>query len=156
VPGTRLEQLIFGIGVLAIAGLAVLTFSAWRNYHDEAPAAASVAVAAPAPPPATTSAASAEFKAPAQTHPSTSLVVLTAARGDSWVEVHVGSASGKPLYAGTLTQGHRVRYRKSSLWIRLGRSSNLDATVDGKAATLPLGTASVVVRNGRLRTVQQG
>ena len=106
--------------------------------------------------PATTSVASAEFKAPVQARPSASLVVLTAARGDSWVEVHVGSASGKALYAGTLTQGNRVHYRKSRLWIRLGRSSNLDATVDGKPATLPLGTASVVVQDGRLRTVQNG
>src|SRR5205823_4280695 len=132
VPGTRLEQVIFGIGLVAIAGLAILTLSAWRNYHDTAPGSASVAAAAPAPPPATTSVASAEFKAPVQARPSASLVVLTAARGDSWVEVHVGSATGKALYAGTLTQGNRVHYRKSRLWIRLGRSSNLDATVDGK------------------------
>jgi hypothetical protein len=40
--------------------------------------------------------------------------------------------------------------------MRLGRSSNLDATVDGKPATLPFGTASVVVRDGRLKTVQNG
>jgi len=158
VPGTRLEQLIFAIGLVAIAGLAILTFSAWRNYHDSAPAAVSLATTS-AQPPATTSVASAEFNAPPPTPrptASASVVVLTAARGDSWVEIHVGSASGKPLYAGTLTQGHRIHYRQSRLWIRLGRASNLDATVDGKPATLPLGTASVLVKDGRLKTVQNG
>ncbi len=155
VPGTRLEQLLFVVGLVVIAGLAVLTFSAWKSYRDSAPAAAPATTSTqPAAP--TTSVASAEFRAPPPTQPTTSLVVLTAARGDSWVEVHVGSASGKSLYAGTLTQGHRIRYRQSRLWIRLGRSSNLDATVDGKPATLPLGTASVVVKDGRLKTVQNG
>jgi hypothetical protein len=157
VPGTRLEQLIFAVGLVVIAGLAILTFSAWRDYHDSAPSAASLSAPSPEPP-ATTAVASAEFNAPPAAAPraKASLVVLKAARGDSWVEVHVGSATGRSLYADTLTQGHRIHYRQSRLWIRLGRSSNVDATVDGKPATLPIGTASVVVRNGRLKTVQNG
>jgi uncharacterized protein DUF4115 len=155
VPGTRLEQLLFVVGLVATAGLAILTFSAWKTYHDSAPGTTAPATRSTQPA-ATTSVASAEFQAAPPSQPTSSLVVLSAARGDSWVEVHVGSASGRSLYAGTLTQGHRVHYRQSRLWIRLGRSSNLDATVDGKPATLPLGTASVVVQDGRLKTVQNG
>ena len=146
---------MFVVGLVAIAGLAILTFSAWKSYHDSAPGATAPATTSTQPA-ATNSVASAEFQAPPPSQPTKSLVVLSAPRGDSWVEVHVGSASGRSLYADTLKQGQRIHYRQSRLWMRLGRSSNLDATVDGKPATLPFGTASVVVRDGRLKTVQNG
>jgi len=148
---------MFVVALVVVAGLAILTFSAWKSYRDSAPAAMAPATTSMQAA-TTTSVASAEFQAPPPlpSQPTTSVVVLSAARGDSWVEVHVGSASGKSLYADTLKQGQRLHYRQSRLWIRLGRSSNLDATVDGKPATLPLGTASVVVRDGHLKTVQNG
>jgi hypothetical protein len=152
VPGTRLEQLIFLIGVAAAAGLAILTFTAWRDYRDSAPAPA----AAPPPPPTTSAVAAAELKSRSHPRATLSRLVLTAARGDSWVEVRAGSATGKSLYANTLTQGRHLIYRRVQLWIRFGLPVNIDATIDGKPAALPAGVASVLLRNGRLQTVQTG
>jgi hypothetical protein len=83
-------------------------------------------------------------------------LVLTAARGESWVAVRAGSETGASLYEGTLAQGDRLSYRRNRLWVRLGLPVNVDATIDGKPAPLPGGIATVLLRDGRLTPAASG
>ena len=155
-----LERLLIALGVVAAVTLGVLTFRAWQDYRDSAPAATPGPVTPVAETQPTTTAegvAGAEFgKSSGPTQVPAPRLVLAATRGDSWVEVRSGSATGHSLYADTLTQGHRISYRRSRLWIRFGLPSNVDATIDGARTQLPAGVATVMLHNGRLTTVQTG
>lgn len=84
-------------------------------------------------------------------------LVITAVRGDSWLSVRVGSASGGTLYQGVLKKGRTVIFKRKRLWIRMGAPQRLDATLDGEAlSSLPTRTAAVVVTAAGMRTVSRG
>jgi cytoskeletal protein RodZ len=68
-------------------------------------------------------------------------VVLTAARGDSVLEVHALSITGPILFQGTLLQGKSQRFSGRLIWVRAGAPANLDARVNGVAIPLVAGTA---------------
>lgn len=72
-------------------------------------------------------------------------IVLVATRGRCWLSVHVGSATGRAVYEGTLEQGRTARFSSTRLWIRIGAPWNIDATLNGKAVQLPASTGDVVV-----------
>jgi hypothetical protein len=73
-------------------------------------------------------------------------LVLKAARGDCWLEVRAGSASGKLLFFGTLARGKSVPFRRSRLWLAFGAGSNLDVTVNGeRVENFPTGTTTATV-----------
>jgi hypothetical protein len=148
-----MERLLLAVCVVAAAGLAVLTYSAWRDYRDSRP----VSSGRPAPTP-TVSVRAVEFTQPqpASTREVAPRLVLTAARGESWVAVRAGSETGASLYEGTLAQGDRLSYRRNRLWVRLGLPVNVDATIDGKPAPLPGGIATVMLRGGRLTPAASG
>ena len=84
-------------------------------------------------------------------------LVLAAARGDSWLSVRVGSASGELLYEGLLTQGNSLSFKRKRLWIRMGAPQSLDATLNGTTvSSLPAGTADIIVTAAGVRTVSVG
>jgi hypothetical protein len=72
-------------------------------------------------------------------------MTITATRGDCWVEVRAGSASGNVLYAGTLEGGSTLRFNRPRLWLRLGAASNVDVVVNGRAAEVPSGTVELLL-----------
>jgi cytoskeletal protein RodZ len=73
-------------------------------------------------------------------------LVLTAARGDCWISVRVGSASGRVVYESTLRQGQTVAFGlQKPLVLRVGAGSNLDATANGRPIALPHLVGDVVV-----------
>jgi hypothetical protein len=72
-------------------------------------------------------------------------MTITATRGDCWVEVRAGSASGNVLYAGTLAGGNTLRFNRPRLWLRLGAASNVDVVVNGRAAEVPSGTVELLL-----------
>jgi hypothetical protein len=73
-------------------------------------------------------------------------LVLTAARGDSWVEARAGSPTGPLLFQGTLASGQSLPLSSRRLWIRVGAVSNLAFTLNGKPADADLhGTVDVLV-----------
>lgn len=76
--------------------------------------------------------------------PETSLTI-SATRGDCWVEVRVGSATGEVLYAGTLATGRTLRFSREKVWLRLGAASNVDIVVNGRPSTVPPGTVELVL-----------
>jgi hypothetical protein len=72
-------------------------------------------------------------------------LILSATRGDCWVEVRAGSATGRALYAGTLTTGRSLRFNRPKLWLRLGAASNVDIVVNGRPSSVPPGTVELTV-----------
>ena len=73
-------------------------------------------------------------------------LVLTAARGDCWLEARVSSATGTLLFAGTLEQGRSIRLTRSRLWVAFGAGANLEVTLNGRRVeSFPTGTAAVRV-----------
>lgn len=60
-------------------------------------------------------------------------LVLTAARGDSFLQVRNGNVNGKLLWEGTLEQGQTQRFLKyNRLWVDLDDPQNLNAKLNGR------------------------
>lgn len=97
----------------------------------------------------TTTSAATEPETPPTTAPAReagpTLVVLTAARGDSWFSARLGSENGPLLDERVLAQGESVRFEAKRIWLSVGASGHVDVTVDGKARALAPGTVSVVL-----------
>jgi hypothetical protein len=72
-------------------------------------------------------------------------IVLAAVRGSSWLSVRRASPEGEVLFEGILERDRFRRFAASRLWIRFGAASNIQASVNGKAVTLPAGTVDVFV-----------
>ena len=62
-------------------------------------------------------------------------VVLMAARGECWLEVHRESETGKRLFFGTLRRGRSLRLSEPRVWVRAGALEQLEIFVDGKRVT---------------------
>jgi len=78
--------------------------------------------------------------------PALTSVVVAATRGDSWLELRAGSATGRTLYKSVLAEGQTVTFRAKKIWLRAGAASYLDVTVNGKPLKPSLfGTAEVVL-----------
>jgi cytoskeleton protein RodZ len=63
-----------------------------------------------------------------------SRAVLAASRGNSWLWVRSGSASGPTVYEGTLLQGKTlpVNLKNGPVWIRIGDPPNVDVRLGGR------------------------
>ena len=85
-------------------------------------------------------------------------LVLTAARGDSYVQVRSGGVNGKLLWEGTLEQGQMQRFLKyRRLWLDLDDPQNLDARLNGQAVEdLPTEAAVVLVTTNGVRVLSTG
>jgi cytoskeletal protein RodZ len=81
-------------------------------------------------------------------------LAVTAARGDSWLVVKVGSAEGRVLFSGILRQGRTLRLTAQRLWVRLGAAANLDVGVNGSRPHAELyGTLDALVTAAGFRKV---
>jgi transcriptional regulator with XRE-family HTH domain len=90
-------------------------------------------------------------------HPATTrrpTLTFSAARGNCWLSVRIGSADGRIVYQRTLQQGQTLRFGlRKPLWVRLGAPWNVDAAV-GRATltkTLPSRTGDILVTRAGLR-----
>jgi hypothetical protein len=138
VPETRLERVFATIGLVAVIALTAVVVVGLRDYRREGTASRSGQVAS-ADVSATTSTPSAALAAG-------STLVVTAARGNCWLEIHASSSQGDVLYEGVLTRGDARTFTGKKLWIRLGAAQNLDVTLNGRRVdNLPEGTADVLV-----------
>ncbi len=84
---------------------------------------------------------------PAATRPPSTLT-LSAARGNCWLSVRIGSADGRIVCQQTLRQGQTVLFGlRKPLWVRLGAPWNLDAKVRRSRVTdnLPSQTGDILV-----------
>jgi hypothetical protein len=85
-------------------------------------------------------------------------LVLTAARGDSYVQVRAGGVNGKLLWEGTLEQGQTQRFtRYARLWLDLDDPQNLNAKVNNRRLeNFPTQPAVVLVTAKGVRTISTG
>jgi cytoskeletal protein RodZ len=90
-----------------------------------------------------------------QARPAKARLVLTAVRGECWVQVRANGVSGRLLYEGTLEIGQTQRFmRHQRLWLELGAPANVDAKLNGRrVANFPTQPAVVVATAQRVRTV---
>jgi hypothetical protein len=70
---------------------------------------------------------------------------VTATRGDCWLQVHRGSATGQILYQGTLEHGQPQVFTAKRLWITLDRPENLTILLNGRVRTLPVGGPKTLI-----------
>jgi hypothetical protein len=80
---------------------------------------------------------------PAATGRRTTLVVR-AVDGGSWMDVRQGSATGRPLFSGTLERGQSKAFEGRRFQLALAEPQNVVVRVNGKRVVLPAGTAFVV------------
>jgi cytoskeleton protein RodZ len=140
----RRGRLALSAWLLVVAALAAsIAGLAWRLSSKRSHPAT------PPPPPAqtrpTTRAALPVAPRTATQPVSVARIVLVATRGPCWLSVHLGSATGRSVYEGTLEQGRTARFSSTRLWIRIGAPWNIDATLNGKAVQVPAATGDVVV-----------
>ncbi len=65
-------------------------------------------------------------------------LVMSATRGDVWLLVRAGSATGKVLYQSTLASGRRLTFLRRRLWVRVGAPWNLAVTAGRRRLVVPL------------------
>jgi cytoskeletal protein RodZ len=84
--------------------------------------------------------------------PAAGVVRISAADGDCWLEVRVGSSTGRVLYSSTMNEGATKVFRGKALWLRLGNPPAVRINVDG--ARMPriaeTGPLDYLARNGKL------
>jgi hypothetical protein len=87
--------------------------------------------------------------------PAKARLVLTAVRGECWVQVRANGVNGRLLYEGTLEVGQTQRFmRYQRLWLELGAPANVDAKLNGRrVANFPTQPAVVVATAKGVRTV---
>ena len=79
-------------------------------------------------------------------------LTIQATRGDSWVEVRLGSSTGRLLQVGTMNKGSSSTVQGPRLWVRFGNVGNLDLLVNGKPVhPSHLGTITVIVTPSGLK-----
>ncbi len=76
-------------------------------------------------------------------------LIVTAKRGNCWLEVHSGSATGRILFQGTLELGQRKLFSGRKLWITLDRPENLGAVLNGHSRRLAGGGVKTLIVTSR-------
>jgi hypothetical protein len=136
--GPRFESSVVLVALAAIGILTLLVFAAWRFGSDTPPTAipdfsTEPPAAAPTPSRPARGGQAGRVK-----------MTVTAALGDSWMEVYGGSSGGRLLFRGTVEAGvgkgflrfGTVRaYRR--YFVRMGQPRNLRMKVNGRVVRLP-------------------
>jgi hypothetical protein len=80
---------------------------------------------------------------------STVRLIVKAKRGNCWLEVHSGSATGRIIFQGTLERGQRHVFAGTKLWITLDRPENLGTVLNGRSRILPGGGVKTLIVTAR-------
>src|SRR5437868_6371585 len=122
-PRSRLESAVVVAGIAALGLLVWLSVAGWHRYERRRaapePAASVAAEVAPSRTAAAVPAGPTKRKVVKK-------LTLTAARGDCWVDLRAGSASGRLLYSGILAASRSISFSGRRFWLRLGAASNVD------------------------------
>jgi hypothetical protein len=142
---------IVAVTVLVVVGLSGLGSDSGGETPPPATTPGPTTTAEPGP---TTTAAQEAVGEPAPR----ARLVLTAARGDSYVQVRAGGVNGKLLWEGTLEQGQTQRFtRYARLWLDLDDPQNLNAKVNNRRLeNFPTQPAVVLVTAKGVRTISTG
>ena len=119
---SRTVALVLGAIVLATA----LVIAAWRFGGEDTPRVQGVNT--------TLQTAAAKNAAAGKV-----TLLVTAAKGPTFMEVRVGSPTGTPLFSGTLEKGRSQRFTKKTLYISVARPDNVIVKVDGRKVLIESG-----------------
>ncbi|HEY5660837.1 MAG TPA: helix-turn-helix domain-containing protein [Gaiellaceae bacterium] len=72
-------------------------------------------------------------------------LIVSAKRGNCWLEVHSGTVTGRIVYQGTLERGQRKLFTGRKLWLTLDRPENLRTILNGHTRILPSGGVKTLV-----------
>ena len=114
------ESRFVAVAVVAIVVLTALVIAAWKFGGPAEPKVQGVNL-----PPTVSPAAGARA------------VSVTATRGASFMEVRAGSASGKPLYRGTIERGQTKRFTQPRLSLSFASPRNVVVRVGGVRVGVP-------------------
>ena len=130
--GVNVQSRVVLLTLLGIVAVTALVIIAWTR--GEATPNKVVGVGEPTPAPTPT---------PTPTNQVRLLVI--AKRGNCWLQVHRTSATGRPLYQGTLELGQKKLFAGRRLWITLDRPENLGMVLNGRSRRLPVGGVKTLI-----------
>ena len=155
-PETRVERIIFGLGVVAIAALVALIVLertdrfAMRDTHAAIPMTPAGTTRVESTTESETMAEPTATSEPPRTASGVTLKLKAIA--DTWVEIRADSPDGDVLYSGILPQGNAKRFRSSRVWASFGAASNVSARLNGNPLQLLPGTYSALITTRGLHT----
>ena len=138
--GVQVQSRVVLLTLLGIAAVTALVIVAWTRGEPQKKEPVGLGET-PAQKPAVTQ----------QPHATTNAVrfIVTAKRGNCWLEVHSGSATGRILFQGTLELGQRKLFKGRKLWITLDRPENLGTVLNGRSRRLPGGGVKTLIVTAR-------
>jgi helix-turn-helix protein len=138
--GLQVQSRVVLLTLLGIAAVTALVIVAWTRGEPQKKEPVGLA-STPAQQPAATQTAKTAT-------PAVQLIV-TAKRGNCWLEVHSGSVTGRIVFQGTLERGQRKLFTGRKLWITLDRPENLRTVLNGHTRILPGGGVKTLVVTSR-------
>jgi len=153
--GTRFGGVGFLRPLVAVGVLVaiVAAFTAWQLSGSSSPKRSTPPTTAPT----TTASHKTPKKKTHQKHVSAALptrAVVVASRGNSWLWVRSGSATGPTVYQGTLLQGKTLplNLKNRPVWIRIGDPPSVDLRLGGKLVHgLPTQVGNVLLTRRGIR-----
>jgi cytoskeleton protein RodZ len=142
-------------GIVAVTVLVVVGLAGIGSGQDEDPPLPSTTPQETTTNEARTETTPADDGTDRQSRPRKARLVLTAARGNCWMQVRAGGVNGRLVWEGTLEEGQSQRFVKHRrLWVELGAPANLNAKLNGRRiANFPRQPAIVVVTAKGVRNV---
>jgi hypothetical protein len=134
--GVQVQSRVVLLTLLGIASVTALVIVAWTRGEPQKKEPVGLGSA---PVQKTTTPKSPVTKA------STVRFIVTAKRGNCWLEVHSGSATGRILFQGTLERSQRKLFTGRKLWITLDRPENLNTILNGHTRLLPGGGVKTLI-----------
>jgi hypothetical protein len=122
----RRESGTVGVALAAILLVTALVIAAWRFGGHDDPRVEGVNVNTPR-----TTASTTLRKTQQQV-----TVTVRAVLGPTFMEVRAGTATGRPLYTGTLEKGQLQRFTQKALYLSIDRPGYVLVKVDGKRSLL--------------------
>ena len=137
--GAQVQSRVVLLTLLGIAGVTAIVIVAWTWGEPQKKEPVGLGQ--------TSAQAPAVAKRPATT--TAVRMIVTARRGNCWLEVHSGSATGRILFQGTLERGQRKLFSGRKLWITLDRPENLGTILNGRSRVLPAGGVKTLIVTSR-------
>lgn len=141
----RRESNVVLLALTAIALVTALVIAAWKFGGPETTSVNGLRQHAA---PTTTTAPVLGTTPPAKPVTKQIVLVVRAARGNSWMEVRASVPSGRLLYGGTLERGQTQQFTSTALYVSFGAPENVTLKVNGKAVNVPRGGAFRLSRAG--------
>jgi cytoskeletal protein RodZ len=137
--GVQVQSRVVLLTLLGIAAVTALVIVAWTRGEPQKQE------------PVGLGATPAQTPVAVKPHVTTNAVrlIVTAKRGNCWLEVHSGSATGRILFQGTLERGQRKLFSGHQLWITLDRPENLGTVLNGRSRILPGGGVKTLIVTSR-------